>query len=108
MIDGFKAYASKIRDNGYLIIKKGLLNQFTIHELMALANRGIRIYEFGEGDVQIQIDNIRIQNGRYVFDYTGLGHAIKDVVMSMPGKHNVENACVAISVGLLNGVTHEK
>jgi len=107
MIDGFKAYASNIRDNGYLIIKEGLLNQFTTNELMALTNRGIRVYEFGEGEVQIHISNIRIQSGRYVFDYSGLGHEIKDVVMSMPGKHNVENACVAITVGILNDITHE-
>lgn len=107
MIDGFKSYASKIRDNGFLIIKEGLLNQFSEAELMALTKRGIQVFEFGEGDVEIQIEKIRIQNGRYVFDYKGLGHEIKDVEMSMPGKHNVENACVATSVGLLNGVTHE-
>jgi UDP-N-acetylmuramate--alanine ligase len=107
MIDGFKAYAAKIRDNGFLIIKEGLIDQFTINELVALTNRGISVFEFGTGDVQIQIKNIRIQDGKYVFDYSGIGHDIKDVVMSMPGQHNIENACVAITVGILNGVTHE-
>jgi len=107
MIDGFKAYASKIRDNGYLIIKEGLLDHFTVNELMALTNRGIQIFEFGDGDVQIRFSHIRIRDGKYVFDYSGLNHDIKDIIMSMPGKHNIENACVAITVGLLNGVSHE-
>ena len=44
---------------------------------------------------------------KYIFDYQGLNHEIKDIIMSMPGKHNVENACVAISVALINGVAHE-
>lgn len=108
MIEGFKAYTTKIRDNGYLIIKEGLLDQFTINELMMLNGRGIKVYEFGEGnDVQIKISNIRVENGRYIFDYDGMNHHIKDITMSMPGKHNVENACVAISVGLINGIAHE-
>lgn len=107
MIEGFKDYAAKIRDNGYLIIKEGLLDQFTKGELMALINRGIQVFEFGEGKVQIQIKNIRVQDGRYVFDYSGLDQVINDIEMSMPGKHNVENACVAVTVGLLNGVTFE-
>lgn len=107
MIEGFKAYAAKIRDKGYLIIKEGLLDQFTKGELMALINRGIQVFEFGEGKVKIQIKNIRVQDGRYVFDYSGLDQVINDIEMSMPGKHNVENACVAVTVGLLNGVSHQ-
>ena len=82
MIDGFKAYAAKIRDNGYLIIKEGLLDQFSADELMTLTKRGIQVFEFGDGDVQIRISNIRILNGKYVFDYSGLHHIIKDIIMS--------------------------
>jgi UDP-N-acetylmuramate-alanine ligase len=75
-----------------------LLNQFTIHELMALANRGIRIYEFGEGECADTNRQHPDSEWQDMFLITqALGHAIKDVVMSMPGKHNVENACVAIS-----------
>jgi len=107
MIEGFKAYAAQIRDNGHLIIKEGLLDYFTIGEIMSLKNRGVTVYEYGESEVEIRLKNIRVTEGKYVFDYSGLGHEIKDIVMSMPGKHNAENACVAITVGLLNGVTEE-
>lgn len=108
MVEGFKAYAAKIQDNGYLIIKEGLLDQFTINELMTLSNRGVKVLEFGYGGGQIVISNVRVESGRYVFDYEGIGQKIRDVFMSMPGKHNVENASVAITVGLINGVSHEE
>lgn len=105
MIEGFKAYAAKIRDNGFLIIKEGLLDQFTIKELMDLTKRGISVLEYGTDKVQLKMHNIRIEQGKYVFDYQGVGQEIRDIVMSMPGRHNLENACVAITVGLLNKVT---
>ncbi|HMT70455.1 MAG TPA: UDP-N-acetylmuramate--L-alanine ligase [Saprospiraceae bacterium] len=104
MIEGFKSYAAKIRDNGFLIIKEGLLDQFKINELMELTKRCVSVLEYGTGNVQIKMTRIRIDQGKYVFDYQGVGQEIKDIVMSMPGKHNLENACVAITVGLLNKV----
>ena len=101
---GYKAYVARIRDNGYLIVKEGLLDVFTVSELLELYNRGISVYEYGNKKGQIQISDIRVENGRYVFDYNGLGKDLKSIVLNMPGSHNVENACVAVSVGILNDV----
>lgn len=106
MVDGFKAYAAKIRDNGYLIIKEGLLDKFTAQELLALDSRSITVLEYGETG-QVLIKNLRVELGKYIFDYHGLNHEIKDITMNMPGRHNVENACVAVTVALINGVTHQ-
>jgi len=106
MVDGFKAYAAKIRDNGYLIIKEGLLDKFTAQELLALDSRSITVLEYGETG-QVLIKNLRVELGKYIFDYHGLNHEIKDIIMNMPGRHNVENACVAVTVALINGVTHQ-
>ncbi|MFZ1455941.1 MAG: UDP-N-acetylmuramate--L-alanine ligase [Saprospiraceae bacterium] len=101
---GYKAYVARIRDNGYLIVKEGLLDVFTVSELLELYNRGISVYEYGNKKGQIQISDIRVENGGYVFDYNGLGKDLKSIVLNMPGSHNVENACVAVSVGILNDV----
>lgn len=106
MVDGFKAYAAKIRDNGYLIIKEGLLDKFTAQELLALDSRSITVLEYGETG-HVLIKNLRVELGKYIFDYHGLNHEIKDIIMNMPGRHNVENACVAVTVALINGVTHQ-
>lgn len=104
---GYKAYVGRIRDNGFLIVKEGLLNVFSISELLELDGRGIRVYEYGEGKGQIQISNIRVEAGKYVFDYNGLDNDIRSIVLNMPGKHNVENASVAVTVGILNGVKED-
>jgi UDP-N-acetylmuramate--alanine ligase len=102
---GYKAYAGRIRDNGYLIIKGGLLDEFTLDELAALVKRGIQVFEYGFETSQIRISKIRVEGGKYLFDYDGLGSCFRNVILNMPGTHNVENATVAISVGLLNGVS---
>ena len=105
---GYKAFAGKIRDNGFLIIKEGLIDEFTVKELFALYNRGISVYEYGIDSGQIIISNIHVEDGKYIFDYEGLGHFLKDVMVNMPGIHNVENASVAVSVGIMNGIEEEK
>lgn len=108
MVEGYKAFAGKIRDNGSLVIKIGLLDKFTQSELDALSERNINVYEFGVNEGQIQLSNIGVENGKFVFDYQGLGHHFQKVFLNMPGRHNVENACVAISAAILCGVDEDK
>lgn len=108
MVEGYKAFAGKIRDNGSLIIKTGLLDKFTLNELAELTERNINVYEFGVNEGQIQLSNIGVEGGKFVFDYQGLGHHFQKVFLNMPGRHNVENACVAISAAILCGVDEDK
>ena len=63
MVAGYKAFAGKIRDNGSLIIKTGLLDKFTQSELAELSKRNINVYEFGVNEGQIQLSNIGVENG---------------------------------------------
>jgi UDP-N-acetylmuramate--alanine ligase len=53
------------------------------------------------GDVQAQ--NIRVENGEFVFDYAG-AQSIADIHCGMPGLHNIENALAAITLALQVGV----
>jgi UDP-N-acetylmuramate--alanine ligase len=108
MVAGYKAFAGKIRDNGSLIIKTGLLDKFTQTELDELSKRNISVYELGVNEGQIQLSNIGVEGGKFVFDYQGLGHHFQKVFLNMPGRHNVENACVAISAAILCGVDEDK
>ena len=108
MIRGFKDFANKIKQNGYLIIKEGLLNSFRLAELAELAGRNIHVFEYGYEGSDILISNLKVLNGKYSFDYSGLGVQMNTVLVNMPGKHNVENASVAITVALLLGVSQDK
>jgi len=105
---GFIAYTHKIQDNGFLILRKGLEVHFKEEDISSLTSRGIDIYTYGgEVDADIKISNIQVVHGKYAFDYDGLDNSIKQIEMNLPGMHNVENACVAITVGLMNGVGEE-
>lgn len=66
---------------------------------------GLATQAYGPG-AAVQAANIRIENGRFVFDYQGNVN-IFDLVCGMPGLHNIENALAAITLVLEIGVRPE-
>ncbi|MFZ9660495.1 MAG: glutamate ligase domain-containing protein, partial [Chitinophagaceae bacterium] len=48
--------------------------------------------------------NIRVQNGNYVFNVESDAVEIKDIILPMGGRHNVENCTAAIAVALELGI----
>jgi UDP-N-acetylmuramate--alanine ligase len=52
-------------------------------------------------------ENITVANGRYRFDLIAEGHALRDLALGMPGRHNVENAIAASTLALRLGVSPE-
>lgn len=48
--------------------------------------------------------NVRVVDGAYRFDLFAEGHELRDLVLGMPGRHNVENALAAGSMALHLGV----
>jgi UDP-N-acetylmuramate--alanine ligase len=105
--EGFKAYAAKIQDGGMLLIREEWLDRFTVQEMGQLVKRGIRILTFGEERGDVQYSDVKVVDGKFCFDYVGLGRRIDDITLSMAGRHNIENATVAISVGVEMGVSDE-
>lgn len=53
-------------------------------------------------------DGLRIEQGRYVFDYHGRGVDIEGLILGIPGRLNVENATAAITLALEAGVQPEE
>src|SRR5690606_31549729 len=51
--------------------------------------------------------NIRIENGAYVFDVKTKEETIKDIRFHLPGKHNLSNALMALSMAKTYGVSDE-
>lgn len=60
-----------------------------------------------EGQAECRAADIRIEKGRFVFDYHGRGQELKGLYMPVPGFHNVENAVAAIAVTLELGLGEE-
>ncbi len=97
---GFVAFAHKTHPKGKAFIKSGLdlpsNNQNIIHNAYGL--------EQGKNLAH----NIRVENGYFVFDFKNDKIEIKDILFTLPGRHNIENATAAITVALELGVKAEK
>lgn len=52
-------------------------------------------------------ENVRVENGTYVFDLVAEGQVLKGLVLGMAGRHNVENAIAASTMALHLGVSPE-
>jgi len=93
--ESFHLFAAQLKVNGTLFIKQGLS-----------VDGGIT-YSAGSESV-VQARNIRVENGDFFFDYTDGEVAFQDIRLMLPGKHNVENATVAIAASLQLGIAPEK
>jgi UDP-N-acetylmuramate--alanine ligase len=97
--EAFQQFVEKMKKNSTLIGKTGL-------ELSPKPST--ILLEYGKPESNYRADNIRIENGCFVFDYISPDTAINGLVMQVPGYHNVENAVAAITVALLKNVKPEQ
>ena len=96
----FDAYAQ------FAILCEGPL---LVHERIAahFAGRGQVVPYSLDSRGTPRAENLRVVDGAYVFDLHAEGHALLDLRLGMPGRHNVENAIAASTIALRLGVTPE-
>lgn len=95
--ESFEMFVQKIKIGGKLFIKNALY--------LAVRNQ-IEVKCFGLQETDYFADNIRIQNGNFVFDvHTPLG-LIQDIRLLVPGYHNILNALAAIAVAETLKIPH--
>lgn len=99
VIEAFQLFVNNIKKNGKLILKKGLNLKPKI---------GTKILDYGTADSKCRAENIRIEDGCFVFDYVSPEVSIADLVMKVLGFHNVENAVAAITVAIHQKVSPEQ
>lgn len=87
----FGDFVSQIRDDGFLVIKKGLpLNRQALN---------LRRFTYSlKEDADYQAFNIKLEHAVYTFDVKTPSGIIKSVSLDHPGLINVENAIAAIAV----------
>ncbi|WP_080058878.1 UDP-N-acetylmuramate--L-alanine ligase [Spirosoma aerolatum] len=96
VLASFGMYVSQIEADGVLFMKTGL----------SLANKtkaAVREYSLQTGDYYSQ--NLRIEQGSFIFDLVYPNGVISDIQLLVPGFHNVENAVAAGAVALEVGVS---
>jgi len=90
LVKTFEDFAKKLKPNGKLFVKNGLpLKGITY---------GI------EDDADYAVQNIKIENGTYVFDVKMPNTILKQVKFNLPGRHNLSNALIALAMAVEYGL----
>ncbi len=92
--ESFYLFAGQLKEKGQLYYKEGL----------PLSNG--ETYAASE-TADICAKNIRVENGRFVFDYQQGDFRIDQIEIQLPGRHNVENITASIAVALKLGISPE-
>lgn len=95
---GYLAFAKKVSPEGKLFVRFDLLSHFS--NLPHAAGYGV-----GGGEYRSTITGV--EDGKMVFDYESPGINIRGIRLSLPGRHNVENATAVISLALEAGVQED-
>ena len=96
VLASFGMYVSQIEADGVLFMKTGL-------SLADKTKAAIREYSLQTGDYHSQ--NLRIEQGSFIFDIVYPNGVISDIQLLVPGFHNVENAVAAGAGALEVGVS---
>lgn len=91
---GFEDFTKKIKSGGSLIFKNGLNLTGETYGL--------------EDNSDYSFQNIRIEDGVYVFDFQHNTEIFKNYTFPKPGRHNLSNALVAVAMGVKAGFPAEK
>jgi UDP-N-acetylmuramate--alanine ligase len=100
--DAFKQFINQINPGGKLVIKADL-------DFVTPQRDDIDVYTYSiHGETDFKAENIRIENGLYVFDFVGVKGRINNLTLGLPGLLNVENAIGAIALATLSGVHNDE
>ncbi|WP_040247582.1 UDP-N-acetylmuramate--L-alanine ligase [Psychroserpens mesophilus] len=90
LVKSFEDFSKKMKPNGKLFVKNGL---------------PIKGITYGiEDDSDYSVQNIKIVNGSYVFDVKTPNALLKDFKFSLPGRHNLSNALIALAMTVEYGI----
>lgn len=100
-LESFRHYTTLIQPQGALIIHRDL-------EMKQEVQEGVRVYDYSLHEGDFHAENIRIGNGKIVFDFISPIENVKDVELGHPIPINIENAVAAMAMAQLNGCTTEE
>ncbi len=106
---GFEAFIKQIKDEGLVILREGMLEKLSDELLLNLSNRDVRITEFGiEKKKEIDVINVEVKDGSFYFDYHNEENEYCHLKTNLPGRHNIENASVAIKIASELGLSEDE
>ncbi len=103
--EAYRNFAKNVQPGGFLLAKNGLPLDLVKEEFW---RTGRHFYTFGIENGDFSAKNLRIEDGRMVFDLATPDAFFKNLKISFPGRHNVENAVAATAAALLAGANPKK
>lgn len=100
MVRCYEEFMTQVRPGGHLFYN------YRLQPNLPEGDISIATYGLGGGDYRS--DNVRVENGCFVFDYHCPKGNFNNLIFPFPGRHNVENATGAIAVALQYGMTEEE
>lgn len=94
LTSSFRQFARQVKPGGKLFYRLGL----PLEEGVTYA---------AEGPATVHAENIRIEDGAFVFDFRSPGHVLEGLRIALPGLHNIENAVASVQVALELGIRPE-
>jgi UDP-N-acetylmuramate--alanine ligase len=94
--ESFEMFTQKIKPEGKLFIKSSLSLK---------VNNQIDVFNFGLQQSHYYAQNVRIQDGNFVFDVQTPKQIIENITLTVPGHHNILNALAALSIAEHIGIT---
>ncbi|MGA1226208.1 MAG: UDP-N-acetylmuramate--L-alanine ligase [Tamlana sp.] len=94
LIKSFEDFSKRVKSNGKLFVKNGL---------------PIKGITYGiEDNSDYAIQNIKIENGTYVFDVKTPKTVLENLHFNLPGRHNLSNALIALAMAVEYGCPHQQ
>ena len=100
-LESFAQFTELIREDGYMIIHEGL-------EVKPRPKEGVTCYTYGRESGDFHARNIRIGNGRIIFDYISPLGNIEDVELGVPVSINIENGIASMAIAQLSGADNDE
>lgn len=98
---GFRDFTRKLKNGGKVFPNTTLGLRGDAED----AEKGIQYADYGVEEGEYRSENLRVENGFFVFDFKSPKGNIDNIKLTLPGRHNVENATAAIAVAQQIGVS---
>ncbi len=99
-IEGYEKYTSLIRKEGALVVHTDL-------DFTPQLKDGVRLFDYGIDKGNFHAENIRVGNGRIMFDFVSSLGSIANIDLGVPFYVNIENSIAAMALAQIAGVSPE-
>ena len=100
-LESFRHYTELIQPEGALIVHTDL-------KMEANPQKGVRVFSYSRTEGDFHAENLRIGNGRIIFDFVSPFENIKDVELGVPVSINIDNGIAAMALAQIAGATAEE